>query len=203
MSQYENAIHFMGGLVLDYEVNKRVLGRKGNQCDYAAPHNAYRCLGEDRWCAIAVFTDEEWQSFCRVIGEPEWTRDPGFATLLGRKHHETELDRHIEEWTASRTAEEVMTLMQSAGVAAGVVENGEDLLDRDPQFKHRQTFVELEHPEGGKYRTQTGPHFKLSKVPFQLKRAPRLGEHNEYVLKGILGISGEEYDRLVKEGVID
>ncbi len=202
MSQYENAIHFIGGLVLDYEVNKRVLGRKGNRCDYAAPHNAYRCQGEDRWCTIAVFTHEEWQSFCRVIGEPEWTHDLKFATLLNRKQNEAELDSYVEEWTVNRTAEEVMTKMQSAGVPAGVVETGEDLLDKDLQFKYRQTFVELEHPEGGKYRTQTGPHFKLSKVPFQLKRAPRLGEHNEYVFKGILGLSDEKYDRLVEEKVI-
>ena len=76
MSQYENSVQFMAALALDYSVNKRVLGRIGNQCDYAAPHNAYRCRGEDRWCTIAVFTDQEWQSFCRVIGSPEWTRDP-------------------------------------------------------------------------------------------------------------------------------
>jgi len=84
-----------------------------------------------------------------------------------------------------------------------VVETGEDLLDRDPQFKHRNTFVQLDHPDGGEYRTQAGPHFLLSKTRFDVRRAPRLGEHNEYVFKEILGIPGEEYEKLVKEGVID
>jgi benzylsuccinate CoA-transferase BbsF subunit len=128
MSQYENSIHFMTPLILDYVVNKRTAERQGNQCSYAAPHNAYRCRGEDRWCVIAVFTDDEWQSLGRVLGNPAWTGDPKFATLLGRKQNEAELDRRLEEWTISRTAEEVMTSMQAAGVAAGVVETGEDLM---------------------------------------------------------------------------
>jgi len=203
MSQFENAVHFMSGLSLDYQANGRVLGRQGNRCDYAAPHNAYRCLGEDRWCTIAVFTDEEWQGFCRVIGGPAWTSEARFATLSGRKENETELDSLVSAWTLTRRAEDVMTLMQNAGVPAGIVETGQDLLDNDPQLKHRGTFVELDHPDGGRYRTQAGPHFLLSSTRFDVKRAPRLGEHNEQVIKGILGVPDEEYRRLVEEGVID
>ncbi len=175
----------------------------GNQCPYAAPHNAYRCQGEDRWCVIAVFTDQEWRSLCQVLGNPLWSRESRFATLLGRKQHEAELDRLIEEWTVSRTAEEVMSLLQGAGIAAGVVETGEDLLDHDPQLEHRQTFVELDHPEVGIYRSQAGPHFLLSKTHFEVQRAPLLGEHNKYVFQGILGLSEAEFGRLVQEGIIN
>lgn len=203
MSQFENAVHFISGLALDYQVNKRAVARIGNQCEYAAPHNAYRCQGVDRWCTIAVFSDQEWRSFCDVIGNPEWTRDPRFTTLSARKKNEQELDKHIEDWTRDKAAEEVMTSMQNKGVPAGVVETGEDLLDRDPQFKHRNTFVQLDHPDGGKYRTQAGPHFLMSKTKFDVRRAPRLGEHNEHVFKGILGLSEAEYDTLIKDGVID
>jgi benzylsuccinate CoA-transferase BbsF subunit len=203
MSQYENAVHFVAPLVLDYAVNGRVAGRTGNQCPYAAPHNAYRCLGEDRWCVIAVFTDQEWQSFCQVIGNPLWTNYPKFANLITRKEHEAELDKWIEEWTVERKAEEVMVLMQDAGVPAGVVETGEDLLEHDIQLKHRHTFVELEHPEVGHYRSQAGAFFKLSKAPLDIDRAPLLGEHNEEVFKGILGLSNEEFDHLVDEGTIN
>ncbi len=202
MSQYEAGIQFMAPLVLDCGVNKRVVGRMGNQCPYAAPHNAYRCLGEDRWCTIAVFTDEEWRSFCSVIGSPAWTQEPKFGTLLARKENEEELDRLVNEWTGSRTAEEVMEVMQKAGVAAGVVETGEDLLDHDPQLKHRNFFIELEYPGIGKYRTQEGAHFKLSKYTCEMKVAPLLGEHNEYVFKEILGVPDEEYEKLVVEEVI-
>jgi benzylsuccinate CoA-transferase BbsF subunit len=202
MSQYENAVHFVAPQILDYAANKRVAERMGNQSAYAAPHNAYRCLGDDRWCVIAAFTDEEWHSLCRVIGNPSWAADPGFSTLAGRKQNETELDRRLEGWTISRSAEDVMSLMQAAGVPSGVVETGEDLLDRDPQLRYRRTFVELEHPEVGKYRTQAGPHFLSSSTVFEVKRAPLLGEHNRYVFQEILGLADEEFQRLVKEGVI-
>ncbi|OGO21797.1 MAG: hypothetical protein A2Z28_04550 [Chloroflexi bacterium RBG_16_51_9] len=204
LSQYENGIQFMSPLVLDYVVNNRVATRMGNQSSYAAPHNAYRCLGEDRWCAIAVFTDEEWKRFCKVIGKPALAKNAKFSTLMARKENEEELDRLVNEWTVNHTAEEVMTLMQKAGVAAGVVETGEDLMEKDPQLKHRHTFTELEYPgDVGKYRTQSGPHFLLSKYSCEMKVAPLMGEHNEYVFKGLLGMPDAEFDQLVKDGVID
>ena len=146
MSQYEAGVQFMAPLVLDYVVNNRVLSRMGNKNDCAAPHNAYRCQGEDRWCAIAVFTDEEWESFCNVIGNPALKDDPRFITLKARKENEDDLDRLVEEWTINCSAEEVMNLMQQAGVPAGVVQNHQDLLD-DPQMKYRGHFVVLTKDE--------------------------------------------------------
>ncbi|MFC1978246.1 CoA transferase, partial [Chloroflexota bacterium] len=202
MSQYESSIHFMAPLILDYVVNQRVAVRMGNRSDYAAPHGAYRCRGGDRWCAIAVFTDEEWGSFGKIVGNPAWTNDLKFATLLARKRNEDELDRLVEEWTIDYSAEEVMSMMQAAGVAAGVVETGEDLLEHDPQLRHRHFFWELDHPEIGKYRA-AGPAFVLSKSPREVRRAPLLGEHSEYVLKELLGTSDEEIAELVIEGVLE
>ena len=202
MSQYEHGIHFLAPLVLDYNVNRRVADRKGNRCDHATPHGAFRCRGEDRWCTIAVFTDEEWKAFCKVIGNPEWTNTTTFTTLLARKRNEDELERLVEEWTINHAAEEVMTMMQSVGVAAGVVENGEDIMERDPQLKYRHFFWELEHPEVGTYRAPRAG-FVLSKVPCELRRAPLLGEHNEYVLKEVLGLPDEEIAELVASGAIE
>ncbi|MEE8418739.1 MAG: CoA transferase [Dehalococcoidales bacterium] len=202
-SQYENGVQFMAPLVLDYSANQRVATREGNKHPDAAPHNAYRCTGEDRWCAIAVFTDEEWQSFCAVTGNPSLSKDSRFATLAARKENEEELDGLVNEWTGSRPAEEVMNLMQAAGIAAGVVETGEDLMDKDPQLKHRNFFKELEYPGIGKYRSHAGPHFQLSKYDYELKAAPLLGEHNEYVFKEILGLPEDEFEKLVQAGVID
>jgi len=203
MSQYENGIQFMAPLVLDYSANRRVAGRMGNKSPVACPHNAYRCIGEDRWCVISVFNDEEWQGLCRVIDNPELAEDPRFATLAARKENEEELDQLVNEWTTHHTAETVMNMMQDTGVAAGVVETGEDLMEKDPQLKYRNFFRELEYPGIGKYRTQVGPHFLLSKYEYELKTAPLLGEHNEYVFKELLAIPDDEYDGLVEEGVID
>lgn len=203
MSQFENGVQFMGPLILDYEVNGRAAYREGNKCSYAAPHNAYRCTGEDRWCAIAVFTDEEWQNCCKVMGKPELAEDARFATLLARKANEEELDSIVTEWTRNLTAEEIMNSLQAAGVAAGVVETGEDVLDKDPQLRARGFFRELEYPGIGKFRTQPGSHFNLSKYELDMKVAPLMGEHNEYVFKEILGVPDDEFEQLVNDGVID
>jgi crotonobetainyl-CoA:carnitine CoA-transferase CaiB-like acyl-CoA transferase len=202
MSQFEAGAHLMAPLILDYVVNQRIANRMGNRHIYAAPHGAYRCRGEDRWCVIAVFTDEEWQNFARVIGNPQWTNDLKFSTLVARKENEDELDRLVQEWTINYAAEEVMGLMQAAGVAAGVVETCEDQMERDPHLKQRGYFHELDHPEGFKHRVPRHA-FVLSKLPGEVRRAPLLGEHNEYALKELLGMSDEEIAELVIEGVVE
>ncbi|MFC2014608.1 CaiB/BaiF CoA transferase family protein [Chloroflexota bacterium] len=199
MSQYEPGIQFMAPLILDNVVNNRVANRMGNECTYAAPHNAYRCVGEDRWCAIAVFTDEEWQSFCTVIGSPELTKDPRFATLLARKENEEELDRIINEWTAKYTPPVVMTLMQEAGVAAGMVQNVQDQIEKDPHLKHRHFFWEIEDSEREKESPAFEPDYRLS---LRIRQGPTVGQHNDYVLKDILGVSDKEITDLTDEGVI-
>ncbi len=202
LSQYEVGIQYLAPVILDYSVNKRIANRTGNECSYAAPHGAYPCLGEDRWCAIAVFHDEEWHRLCQVMGNPSWTKEPKFATLQEKKENEDELNRLMSEWTKHFTAEQVMATLQSIGVAAGVVQSCEDLYN-DEQLKYRQHFVELEHPEIGKHYYES-PSFKLSKTPAELRTpAPCLGEHNEFVCTQILGIPDDEFAALFAEGVFD
>jgi len=203
-SQFEATIHCEEAAVLDYTVNGRALARMGNRLPYhtAAPHGAYRCQGEDRWCAIAVFTDEEWRSFCQAIGDPDWTRDQKFATMMGRKENEDELDRLVQEWTINYSAKQVMTMMQAAGVAAGVVQTIEDVY-RDPQLKHRHHYWEQDHLEAGKFIADASA-FKLSKTPGEMSRpSPLQGQHNEYVSKELLGMSEEEFSECLVAGAID
>jgi crotonobetainyl-CoA:carnitine CoA-transferase CaiB-like acyl-CoA transferase len=146
-----------------------------------------------------VFTGDEWQRFCEVIGNPGLAGDSRFSTLLSRKKNEEELDLIINEWTKDRTAEEVMDLMQAAGVAAGVVETVEDQVLHEPHLKEREFFWELESPETKRYVTKGAPFYRLS---VRVRQGPLLGEHNNYILKDILGLSDEEITDLQKEGVI-
>ena len=202
LSQYESAVTFLGSPVLEYTANGRVRRRAGNKDDYAVPHGVYRCQGDDRWCAIAVLSNEEWKAFCQVIGEPEWTKSPKFTTSVGRKADEDELDRLIEAWTINHSAEEVMVKMQAAGVAAGVVQTNKDIHE-DPQLKHRHHLWMLEHPEIGTHAYE-GPSFRLSRTPAELRMpAPCLGEHTAYVCTEILGMSGEEFAQLLAEEVFE
>jgi len=202
LSQSEAGIEFLTPPLLDYDVNGRILERNGNRHSSAAPHGAYRCRGEDRWCAIAVFTDQEWQAMRQVMGSPPWAEDSKFATLLGRKSNEEELNSLIEQWTINYSAEEVMNRLQQAGVSAGVVETAEDL-HSDPQLKHRHHFWVLEHQEIGE-STYDSLGSQLSKTPAELhKAAHTLGEDNYYVYTQILGLSDGEFVEFLEEGVFD
>ncbi len=202
VSQLEISPHFLIPAILDYTANGRVQTRCGNRSSSASPHGAFRCRGDDRWCVIAVFSDEEWETFCRVIGSPEWTKDRKFNTLGGRKDNEDELDKLVEAWTVLSTPEEVMTRMQKSGVASGVVQTIKDVVN-DPQLKHRERFQILEHPELGAHICENLA-FRLSKCEVEWKRpAPCLGEHNEFVYTKLLGMSEEEFVELLNDGVFE
>jgi crotonobetainyl-CoA:carnitine CoA-transferase CaiB-like acyl-CoA transferase len=191
ISQMEAGLHFLSTWLLDYSVNSIEQKRCGNRCEYAAPHNVYRCAGEDRWCAITVFTDGEWEALCNTMGNPEWTHRQEFNTLRGRKENEDELDRLVEEWTINLDPYEVMNLLQKAGVAAGVVQNACDLYN-DPQLKAIEGFWVTEHKEIGQFSHLAQPA-RLSKTSPRLYRSsPLLGEHNEYVRQTILGMTSDK-----------
>jgi len=196
LSQIEAGVQFLGPVLLDHSANKREWNRNGNRYDRYCPHGVYPCDGDDRWAAITVADDDEWQRLCRAMGNPAWMSAPEYATVLARRENEDHLDDLIGQWTQKLTAEEVTEKLQAAGVSAGPVSKSSDLMS-DPQLKHRESFVTLEHPEIGPHYYR--PHgFKLSRTPEKLERpAPCLGEHNEYVLKELLGMSDEEISKVV------
>ena len=202
LSQLETSLQFIGTAMLNFFVNKEESKRTGNTCSFAAPHGVYRCKGDDRWCAISVFTDEEWQRFCQAMGSPLWATEEKFRLLLNRKKNEEELNGLVEGWTIQRTAEDVMTVMQNAGIPAGVVKNGKDLFE-DPQLHYRNYFWRMGHPEMGEFY-HLGSPFHLGETPAKPRMpAPCLGEHNEYVCTKILGISDSEFLELLAMGVFE
>jgi len=199
-SQVETGLQFLAPVIMDCMVNGLIANRQGNRLPYAVPHGVYHCKGNDRWCAIAVTNELQWRTFCNALCRPEWLADTRFATFLSRKRNEDELDHLINRWTIKHTPEEVMSIMQSAGVPAGIAQNGEDLF-RDPQLSHRGHFRYLHHVEIGTH-AYDGPAFKLSKTPDTQSAAPALGQHNEFVFKEIVGLSDDEIADYLIEGVI-
>jgi benzylsuccinate CoA-transferase BbsF subunit len=161
----------------------------------------YRCQGEDRWCAITIATDEDWQGFKEALGNPSWAEDRSFATLASRLKNKKKLDELIEGWTKIRPAEEVMALLQKNGVAAGVVQSAADLA-KDPQLKERGFFVELDHPETGKTISDATPVRLSATPPLYVRPAPLPGQDNDYVYGELLGLSEGEIDKLKGQGVI-
>ena len=197
----EGSANFLAELVMGYTMNGSLGERRGNRDSIMAPHGCYHCKGEDEWVAIAVSSEDEWKAYCHVIGNPEWTRKEKFGDELSRWQNQDELDKFIDDWTRNYSQYEIMNMLQKAGVMAGASLNVRDLVD-DPQLKEREFFTEMQHPVMGK--------LVLAGVPLRLSDTPRvnntypplLGEHNNYILGELLGLSGEEITRLVEEKVV-
>lgn len=202
IAQYEVAINTLAPVIMDYICNERVERGEGNRCSYAAPHGIFPCKGKDRWCAIAAFSDDEWQSLCNVMGNPDWARKIQFSTLLMRKKNEDELEQMLAQWTINYDAKELMYQLQEAGIPSGITENGEDI-QNDPQLNHRNYFWRLKHAEIEEHSYEAPP-FRLSETPAELnKPGPCLGEDTEYVCTKILGVSDNDFIALLSDGVFE
>jgi benzylsuccinate CoA-transferase BbsF subunit len=202
LAQTEVAAALIGEHYLDYTMNKREPQAVGNRCPYAAPHGCYPCLGQDNWVAISVFTNEEWHSFGKAIGSPSWAKDLRFADIPGRLKNVDELDKLVAEWTSPRDAWEVMEILQGAGVPAGVVQRAQDTI-KDPQLKHLNALVELDHPEVGKRLYNNIPFHMSETPPIPSSPAPLLGQHTDEICRELLKMSASEIEKLKVEKILE
>ncbi|MBW2268688.1 MAG: CoA transferase [Deltaproteobacteria bacterium] len=203
LAQFETTVGALGHVLMEHLVNGRDPQRQGNRSTHAAPHGCYRCAGEDRWCAIAVSSDAEWESFREVLGDPAWARAAKFNTLGARLANADALDEKVEEWTRERSDYEVMAVLQHAGVAAGVVQNVEDLLRNDPQLRARGFFEEIEHLKRGRV-VATGVPLGLTGTPGRSGVAgAALGQDNEHVFGTLLGMTPQEIRECMDSGAIE
>ena len=204
LSQWEDLICISPENIMDYVLNKNVRTRQGNRHDYMAPHNAYKCAGGDlKWVTIAVENDAQWEKLIDIMGNPEWAKDPQYAYSLSRWENQEEMDRHIEAWTLNYTQYEITDMLQKQGIAAFPTLSNRGLTE-DPHLNERGFFEEIEHPDPEmNNKKYDGILWKMSKTPGKIRyRAPFPGEHNNYVLGEMLGMSQEEIDRLTEEKVL-
>jgi crotonobetainyl-CoA:carnitine CoA-transferase CaiB-like acyl-CoA transferase len=203
LSQTEATIGVIGDVMMEYLANGEEPRGLGNRSLRAAPHGCYRCRGEDRWCAVSVFSEAEWRSFCERLGHSEWLTDPRFSTLTSRLEHADALDEGIEQWTSERADYEVMRALQEVGVAAGVVQNTEDQMHRDRQLAERQFFEEVPHVKKGTV-IAAGIPLGLTNTPGRSGRAgAAVGEDNEYVFGELLGMTPDEIRSATEAGAIE
>jgi crotonobetainyl-CoA:carnitine CoA-transferase CaiB-like acyl-CoA transferase len=208
VSAVEAGINLLGPILLDVAVNGRSTREgdfpTGNRLEHpnAAPHGVYPCAGEDRWIAIAVFDEAEWQGLLSVMGRPAWASEARFATQDARFANQDALDALVAEWTRDKDRHQLMHALQAAGVAAGAVQTAEDTNDHDPQIAGRGLFFDLDHPVIGEARFEGTPIQFSRTVQENWRSAPLLGEDNAHVFGGILGVSEDEFEELVAEGAI-
>lgn len=201
LSSSECLSALVGPELMEYTMNKRSPFRCGNQDAVMAPHNCYRCKGEDKWISIAVATDEEWDALRRAMGDPDWAKAEQYASVYSRWQHGKELDAHMTEWTVNYTHYELMELLQGVGVAAMPSFDAEEIL-KDPHTKERNLFTEVDHPALGK-QVVMNPAWKLSETPARIRKpGPLLGEDNYDVFENLLGMQEEEIKKLEEEQII-
>lgn len=202
LSQAEASLHFLAPALLDHAVNGRVMGRSGNRDPDHAPHGVYPAVGDDRWIAVAITSDDAWTALCETMERPDLAADARFASAAGRVAHADQLDDVVAGWTRTRDAGDVERTLQARGVAAHVVAVSGDLR-RDPQLAHRGHFVEVAHPMGGT-TTVEGSRFVLSRTPATISGpAPSYGRDNEAVLREILGYDDDAITSLVSAGALE
>jgi crotonobetainyl-CoA:carnitine CoA-transferase CaiB-like acyl-CoA transferase len=203
LSEHEAVCTTLGPTLMEAFLNMCELEPAGDMDIHqqAGPYGCYRCQGSDRWCVIAVYSEDEWQALCRVIGDPGLAEDDRFLTAQDRRKFKPALDLVIGGWTQGRSAESVIEHLQEAGVPAGVVQNAADLAG-DPQLAANDFFTALDHPVLGRMTTETTPVKLKNSSLGPWKAAPLLGEANDYVFGELLGMRTSKIESYKQKGII-
>src|SRR5690606_6209622 len=150
--------------------------RTGNADAKVAWQDVLPAAGEDRWVAVSLFDEADRAKFAAIVGD-----DPG-------------------GWTSTREDHAIVAELQAAGIAAGVVQDAEDMIERDPQLAAREALVTLDHPLLGPFGHIATPlHF--SRDAFQPFRAPRMGEHVDEIARALCGFAPERIAEFEIAGV--
>jgi crotonobetainyl-CoA:carnitine CoA-transferase CaiB-like acyl-CoA transferase len=198
LAQVEAGSYSLSPWLLDYELDGVIGTRMGNRSTRAVPHGVFACRGDDRWVAIACWTDDEWARLSGIIG----FHDPSLATLAARLERVDDVEAAVEASTSTRTREEIANLLQSAGIEAVPVWDFGDVHD-DPQVASRAHFVRLTHPFMGDGLYERNG-IRLSDAPNGYSRSgPTLGQDNDWALGEVLGFSPAERKELERDGALD
>ena len=194
----EATMAIIGEQFLGYQLTGKPPRRMGSRHSSMAPHNVYRCKGDDAWVVIAVASDDEWRRFCSAIGEPEWCREDRFADNAGRLQNQDALDALIQTWTEQRTKYEAMNILQSHGVKAGAALTAPEALE-DPHYVERDFFDHTDHPDAGE-ATHPGVPWRFTASGSHMgQRAPMFAEHSDWVLRELLDMGENKIAKLRQE----
>ena len=199
----ESALATATGPIVEAEAYGVVQGREGNRGPVAAPQGVYACAEPERWVAVAVATDEQWRALCDVLERGDLAADPDLADHAGRRAAGDRLDEALAPWVADRPAADTVEALTAAGVpAAEVISPG--AVDRNPQLVERGFFEPIHREVIGIHHVPSLPYRFASRGPAPWHRtpAPLIGEHNDEVLGGELGLGPEELARLRNSTVI-
>jgi benzylsuccinate CoA-transferase BbsF subunit len=202
VSLREGVMAQLGELFMDYAINRRFFPRIGNRDPGFAPVGCYPCEGSDSWITISVRSDVQWDAFCRIMGNPAWTKDQRFSDMASRWLHHDALDEQINRWTQNKDASHLAEQLQTVGVAASPAASVIEILNASKPHQDRRFWERVSLPEVGRYKIPSAP-WHLSKTPALRPTAPAAyAQHNDKVFLGILGLSEEEYRQLQEAAIV-
>ena len=198
-AQAEGTLQLLAPALIDYKNGGPALERRGNDDPQMSPHGVYPCQPPDdraeSWIAIAVASDDQWTRLAPII------RADASLTLSDRRERKDAIDEQLTAWTKQRSAAEVQSTLQTLGISAHVLSNTEEAAN-DPQLSHRDHFRRLPHALHGETVVE-GPRYILSDTPVNIVRpAPQYGEHNEQILRDVLGLNEAEIQALAVSGAL-
>lgn len=197
----EGSLNITAEPVVEFTAYGRLMERDGNRSAHAAPQGLYSCRGDEQWLAISVATDEQWQSLASLLGDAELRSDDSLSTLAGRRAAHDYLDECINAWAAERSLEDALALLIAAGVPAAALADPRTI-HTHPHFVARRFFEDAPHPVVGSLPI-AGMPFRMSGVDKWIDDpAPLMGQHNDEVLGGLLGLDEAARARLSEAGVI-
>ena len=196
---YEAVLNMMESLVTEYDKANFIRERTGAILPNVAPSNVYKT--RDGMVLIAANQDTVFSRLAEAMGQPELSSDPRYSSHGARGAHQAELDGRVEAWTSALSTREVLDLMDKHGVPAGLIYRPPDMLD-DPHFKAREAIVSVPHPDFGDLRMQNVAP-KLSETPGSIRSpSPAMGQHNDEVYQGLLGLDDARYAALKAAKVV-
>jgi crotonobetainyl-CoA:carnitine CoA-transferase CaiB-like acyl-CoA transferase len=202
----ESALAIAAEQVVEWSAYGRRLERDGNRSPLAAPQGLYACADgatvTDKWLALSVATDAQWRALRGVLGSPAWAMDATLDTLEGRRAAHDAIDAGLRAWTAGRDRASLVATLRAAGIPASEVTNPSRVLRSNPQLEARGYFERLPHPVVGAMPLPSLPYRSTRSERWLRTHAPTLGQHNEQVLCGLLGLSPAELRELEAEGVV-
>ncbi len=212
-AQAEAAIHFLATEVLEHTVNGVTATRQGNADAFICPHSMYRCKPSDEaddpleapeaWVAVVCETEHHWESLCDVLKADGHAMPAKLARLdaSGRIAHSDDIDAVVGAWAERCTPAEAEAALQAAGVPAHASQNSRGCAT-DPQLAHRGHWIDVEHPTHD-HMVVEAPRLQLSNTPHVVTRSgPSLGEHNNHVLREVLGYDDDRVAELALAGAI-
>jgi crotonobetainyl-CoA:carnitine CoA-transferase CaiB-like acyl-CoA transferase len=188
----DTMVAFNASQICSFLASGQIPARWGNAHPQVVPYEVFPTA--DGHIILAVGNDSQFHSFCQAAGRPELPEDARFKTNSARIVHRAELIPLIAEIMRKRTKLEWIESLESAGVPCGPINNMKEVLE-DPQVQHRQLGMSMPHPLGAAPMVRSP--LRLSETPVEYRLAPpMLGQHNEEVLKGLLGRSDADLQQL-------